>query len=156
MYSGVRLPWKQTTQVLTTSCLIIRTGESQAALMATDCGIPASIWEPGCRQVAELWGSNPAQGRKALLETTHLCHCLSSWQKNQTENIYFFFLAGILKSVNLFLWNRSCWGFIFSWLEPENMERAWNLTWPTLEWGGGGVARVYLHSDFAGKKRSGP
>lgn len=59
--------------------------------MVTDCRSSASVWKPGCRQVAELWGSKPAQGRKTLLETTHLCHCLSSWQKNQAENIFFLF-----------------------------------------------------------------
>lgn len=49
---------KTTTQVLNTlqmtSCLAVRTEKLKAALVVTDCSIPASVWKPGCRQVAEL------------------------------------------------------------------------------------------------------
>lgn len=103
--------------------------------MVTDCGIPASVWKPGCRQVAELWGSEPAQGQKTLLEDTQLRHCLSSWQRNPAET-FFFFLAGILKSVNSFCRTEAVGGLFFSWLELEHTERAWNLTLPTIPWGG--------------------
>lgn len=50
--------------------------------------------------------------------------------------LFFFFLAGILKSVNSLCRTEAVGGLFFSWLELEHTERAWNLTLPTIPWGG--------------------
>lgn len=125
--------------------------------MVTDCSIPASVWKPGRRQVAELWGSKPDRGRKSPIGNHPLLPLPirlaqdSSWE--------YFLLSGwhieICKPLSVEQKLLRVY-FFLTWVRAHGKILKSNFASnQRSEWVGGGVVGVHLYSDVTGKEQRG-